>query len=192
MTSTILTPAGLVAGTWTIDTTHSEVSFAVRHMGLFKVRGGFATFQGSITVDPEIEKSSAYVEVDMASINTREPNRDGHLRSPDFFDVEKYPTMTFQGSGVRLDGETIVLVGDLTVRDVTRPFELSVEPTGVLRDLMGKQRAGFVARGTLRRGDFGITFNMPLEGTGVMIGDKVEVNIEIQVVLNDEEPASES
>jgi polyisoprenoid-binding protein YceI len=190
MTTASVVPAGLAVGTWTIDTSHSEVAFSIRHMGLFKVRGSFAAFQGSITIADDIAKSSATVEVDMASVDTRDQNRDAHLRSPDFFEVEKFPKMVFEGNAVRIDGDEVVLVGDLTVKDIKRPFELTVESNGVLADPMGNQRAGFVARGELRRSDFGITFNIPMGESGVVIGDKVDVQIEVQVVLAEDSPRS--
>lgn len=189
MTIMSTTPAGLSAGTWTFDVSHSEVAFTVRHMGLFKVRGSFAQFSGSITVDPELEKCAAAVEVEMTSIDTRDANRDNHLRSADFFDVENHPKMTFNADRVLAEGDDMLLVGELTICGVTRPFVLAVEPTGIVpKDPMGKRRAGFVAQGELRRSDFGITFNIPMEGTGVMIGDKVDVHIELQAMLDDEEP----
>src|SRR5216117_1135596 len=138
MTIMSVVPAGLTTGAWSFDVSHSEVAFTVRHMGLFKVRGTFAEFGGSITVDADIENSSAFVEVEMASVDTRDANRDDHLRSADFFDVENHPKMTFRANRVRLDGEHPVLVGDLTIRGVTRPFELQVEPVGVVeKDPMG-------------------------------------------------------
>jgi polyisoprenoid-binding protein YceI len=186
MTIMSVVPAGLTAGTWTFDVSHSEVAFTVRHMALFKVRGSFARFSGSVTVDPELEKCAATVEVEMASVDTRDANRDNHLRSADFFDVENHPKMTFNAEGVRADGDAVTLAGELTIRGVTRPFELAVESTGIVpKDPMGKRRAGFVARGELRRSDFGITFNIPMEGTGVMIGDKIDVRIELQAMLDE-------
>lgn len=193
MTIMSAVPTGLTAGTWTFDVSHSEVAFTVRHMGLFKVRGSFAQFSGSLTVAAELEKCAATVEVDMASVDTRDATRDNHLRSPDFFDVENHPKMTFNADRVLADGDTIILAGELTICGVTRPFALSVESTGVVpKDPMGKRRAGFVARGELRRSDFGITFNIPMEGTGVMIGDKIDVHIELQAMLDEEGSATGS
>jgi polyisoprenoid-binding protein YceI len=190
MTIMSAVPVGLTAGTWTFDVAHSEVAFTVRHMGLFKVRGSFERFSGSITVDPELEKCGATVEVEMASVGTRDANRDNHLRSADFFDVENHPTMTFVGDRVVTDGEAVLLAGELTIRGVTRPFALTVESTGIVpTDPMGKRRAGFIARGDLRRSDFGMTFNIPMEGTGVMIGDRIDVYIELQAILDEEAPA---
>ncbi|MEU4690745.1 YceI family protein [Actinoplanes sp. NPDC023714] len=192
MTLASVVPTGLAAGTWIIDPSHSEVSFSLRHMGLFKVRGSFAVFTGQVVVDEQVEKSSVAVEVQMDSVDTRDPNRDGHLRSPDFFDVEKFPVMTFRSSSVRVDGDRPVLVGELTVKDVTRPFELAVEPLGVIGDPMGKQRSGFLATGELSRADFGITFNIPMAGNDVVIGDKVQVSIEVQAVLDDGQAAGQA
>jgi polyisoprenoid-binding protein YceI len=183
MTLASIVPAGLVAGTWSIETAHSEVSFTVKHLGLFKVRGSFTAFQGEITVADDIEESTVAVEVDMTSVDTRDANRDNHLRSADFFDTDKYPAMKFRSTGLRFGNGGAVLVGELTIRDKTCPLELTVEPVGVLQDPMGMTRTGFSARGELTRSDYGITFNMPLGDSGVMLSDKVQIQLDIQAVL---------
>lgn len=183
MTLASVVPAGLVAGTWSIETAHSEVSFTVKHLGLFKVRGSFTAFEGEIKVTDDIGASTVAVEVDMTSVDTRDDNRDTHLKSADFFDVEKYPTMKFRSTGLRFENGGPVLVGELTTRDTTRPLELTVEPAGVLQDPMGMTRTGFSARGELVRSDYGITFNMPLGDSGVMLSDKVQIQLDIQAVL---------
>lgn len=190
MSTGAVAPDKLAAGTWTIDTSHSEVSFTIRHLGLFKVHGSFRDFRGSIVIDDDLPSSSVTVEVAMDSVDTGEPDRDKHLRSADFFDVGNHPTMHFRSTGLRLEDGGAVLVGGLTVRGVTRPLELAVEPAGVLRDPMGYLRAGFSASGTLSRNDFGVSFNVPMEGSGVVIGDKVQVSIEAQAVLQGSGPDS--
>lgn len=180
MTHTTVVPAGLAPGVWQIDTAHSELAFTVRHLGMFKVRGSFARFTTTIIIKPDITDSEVHAEVEMASVDTRDANRDTHLRSADFFDVENYPTMTFQSTGLSVAGDRVVLSGDLTIRGVTRPFELSVESLGVMdQDPMGLRRAGFLAKGELSRNDFGIAFNIPM-GESVVIGNNVQVELEIQ------------
>ncbi|MFD8222249.1 YceI family protein [Streptomyces sp. NPDC059697] len=183
MTLASVVPAGLVAGTWSIETAHSEVSFTVKHLGLFKVRGSFTAFEGQITVTDAIESSTVAVEVDMTSVDTRDADRDTHLKSADFFDVDKYPAMKFRSTGLRFENSGAVLVGELTIRDTTRPLELAVEAAGVLQDPMGMTRTGFSARGELVRSDYGITFNMPLGDSRVMLSDKVQIQLDIQAVL---------
>jgi polyisoprenoid-binding protein YceI len=183
MTLASVVPAGLVAGIWSIETAHSEVSFTVKHLGLFKVRGSFTAFTGEITVADDIEASTVAVEVDMTSVDTRDANRDTHLKSADFFNTDKYPAMRFRSTGLRFENGGAVLVGELTIRDTTRPLELAVEPVGVLQDPMGMTRTGFAARGELTRSDYGITFNMPLGDSGVMLSDKVQIQLDIQAVL---------
>ncbi|KDA41652.1 MULTISPECIES: YceI family protein [Frankia] len=182
MTTASLAPAGLTAGIWNIDTAHSEVSFVVRHLGLFKVRGSFAAFEGMLTVASEVTESVVEVEVDMSSVDTRDPNRDNHLRSPEFFDAAQYPKMTFRSTALRINAERACLVGDLTIRGVTRPLELEVEAVGILTDPMGLTRVGFVAHGELLRSEFGMAFNMPLSDGGVMLSDKVRIELDIQAV----------
>src|SRR5580700_2892035 len=146
MTETAVEIPGYVAGTWTIDPVHSEVSFVVRHMMVSKVRGRFDKFEGTVTTAPDPLQSSVTATVDLSSVNTGEPNRDNHIRSADFFEVESHPTMTFQSTGVRRDGDDFLLDGDLTIRGTTRPIALKLEVNGFGPDAYGGTRAGFSAR----------------------------------------------
>jgi len=184
MSSTIA-PAvpGLVAGTWTIDPSHSEVSFSVRHLMVSKVRGTFTTFQGAITVGENPLDSSVEVSIDLNSIDTRDVNRDTHLRSADFFETEKFPTMTYRSTGVRAEGSRLALDGELTLHGVTQPVSLVLEFNGVSGDPWGGTRAGFSAETEISRNDFGVDISMPLDGGGVVVGDKVKVYLEVEAIL---------
>lgn len=168
---------GFVAGTWTIDPSHSEVGFTVRHL-MTKVRGQFEKFEGTLTTGASVEDTRASATIDLTSINTREPQRDGHLRSADFFDVENNGPMTFVTTA--FDGTTAK--GDLTVKGVTRPVELHVDFLGVDKDAYGNTRIGFEASAEINRKDFGVDFNIPLDGGRFLIGDKVTITLEIQAV----------
>jgi polyisoprenoid-binding protein YceI len=177
---------GYVAGKWDIDTAHSEVAFIVRHMMVSKVRGRFDKFEGSIVTGDKPEDSSVTASVDLSSINTNNEQRDGHIRSADFFEVEKYPTMTFTSTGIRnLEGDGLLLDGDLTLKGVTKPVTFEVEVNGIGPDAYGGTRIGFSALAEINRNDFGVNFNGPIPGApgGVIVSDKVTVNLEIEGVL---------
>ncbi|MDD9348755.1 MULTISPECIES: YceI family protein [unclassified Mumia] len=175
--------AQITTGTWTFDPTHTEIGFTVRHL-MSKVRGKFERFEGSITTAPVITDSTATATIDLVSINTGTPDRDAHLRSSDFFSVETHPTMTFTSTGVVEKSDTeFVLRGDLTIKDVTRPVELAVDFLGEGQDPWGGTRVGIEATTTISRKDFGIDFNIPLEGDKVMIGDKISIIITGEAVL---------
>ena len=174
---------GYVAGIWDIDPVHSDVSFTVRHMMVSKVRGRFATFSGEIVTGKEVTDSSVTASIDPASIDTGNDQRDGHVRSADFFDVENYPLWTFRSTGVRVDSDSLVVDGELTIKGVTRSVPLALEVNGVGRDSSGGTRAGFSASTTIDRNDFGVDIKMPLNGSGVVVGDKVQINLEIEAVL---------
>ncbi len=170
-------------GTFDLDVAHTSVSFVVRHLMVSKVRGHFSDFSGSITVADDPAESSVEVSIQAASVDTRDDTRDGHLRSPDFFDVENHPTITFASTGLQHgDGDRFTLAGELTVRGVTRPVELDVELTGVARDPWGGERIGFSASTEVDRGDFGLTFNQALEAGGVMVGTKAKIEIDAEAV----------
>ena len=170
--------------TWNIDSSHSGVHFAVRHMVVAKVRGAFTRYQGTIDFDekkPEASKVS--VRIEAASIDTREPQRDGHLRSPDFFDVATYPRITFKSTKVEPEGDHEYRVaGDLTIRNVTRQVTFDAEYSGQLKDLYGMQRAGLSAKATINRKDWGLNYNQALESGGVLVGDKVSIEIDLAAV----------
>ena len=170
--------------TWNIDSSHSGVHFAVRHMVVSKVRGAFTRYRGTIEFDeqnPAVSKVS--VRIESASIDTREPQRDAHLRSPDFFDVERYPTLSFESTKVeKLKGNNYRVTGDLVIHGVTKPVELEVEYLGGGKDPYGNQRIGFQAETSINRKDFGLNWNQALETGGVLVGDKVEISIDLQAV----------
>jgi polyisoprenoid-binding protein YceI len=174
---------GYVAGTWNIDSTHSEVGFAVRHMMVSKVRGKFTKFAGEIVTADDMLDSSVTAEIDLASIDTGAEQRDGHLRSADFFDTENHPTMTYRSTGVRPDGDDYILDGELTLKGVTRQVPLKLEVNGFGPDAYGGTRAGFSATGHINRSDFGITWNAAIEGGGVVVADRVDLHLEIEAVL---------
>jgi len=169
----------IVAGTWSIDPSHSEVGFTVRHL-MSKVRGQFTTFEGTLTTGSTLSETTAEATIDLNSINTRDEQRDGHLRSADFFDVEQSGQMTFKSTS--FDGEKAT--GDLTIKGVTKPVELDVEFLGVDKDPWGGTRVGFEATGEISRKDFGVDFNIPLDGGKVLIGDKVAITLAVEAVLN--------
>lgn len=171
------------AGTWTIDAAHSSVEVIARHLMLAKVRGRFGSFAGEIVAGDAPEDSGVEVTIDAASIDTGEPKRDEHLRSPDFLDVENHPTLTFRSSGARRTGErTLEVDGDLTIRGVVRPVTLDVEYLGVTQDPWGNTRAAFSATTEIDREEFGITWNQALETGGVMVGRKLKVELEVSAV----------
>ncbi|WP_030163595.1 YceI family protein [Spirillospora albida] len=172
---------GLTAGTWNIDPAHSEVTFAIRHL-MSKVRGTFTEFSGSIEVAEDVAKSTATAEITMASLDTRNADRDAHVRGSDVLDVENHPTMSFVTTGVRTEGGENYLDGDLTIRGVTRPVSFEVEFNGVGEDPWGGTRAGFTASTTINRKDWGIEFNVPLKGDKALLGDKVDIQLEVQAV----------
>ncbi|MEU8118524.1 YceI family protein [Spirillospora sp. NPDC049024] len=180
MSITAVAP-GLTAGTWNIDPAHSEVTFVIRHL-MTKVRGTFTDFTGSVQIAEELAESTATAEIKVASIDTRNADRDAHMRTAEVLDVEKYPTMTFATKGVREEDGEYLLDGDLTIKGVTRPVTLTVEFNGVGEDPWGGTRAGFSAVTTISRKEWGIEFNVPLKGDKALLGDKVEIQLEIQAV----------
>ena len=175
---------GYVVGTWDIDPVHSDVSFTVRHMMVSKVRGRLGTFSGEIVTAPDFTDSVVTATVDASSVDTGNAQRDGHIRTADFFEVENHPTWSFRSTGgprrrrrlTRLDGE-------LTIKGVTRPVTFSLEVNGFGPDAYGGTRAGFSATTTINRSDFGVDIAMPLDGGGVVVSEKVQVALEIEAVL---------
>ncbi|WP_394844494.1 YceI family protein [Pendulispora brunnea] len=170
--------------TYSIDTAHSEIAFTVRHMMFAKVRGQFKTWSATLSYDPaNASASNVQVEIDVASIDTHEAQRDGHLRSGDFFDAEKFPKITFASKRVESTGKgRYKLAGDLTIHGVTNEVTLEVEQTGHGKDPWGNERLGFNAKATILRSDFGLKWNQALETGGVLVSDKVEIEAELQVV----------
>ncbi|MEU5990151.1 YceI family protein [Spirillospora sp. NPDC047418] len=179
----------LGAGRWTIDPVHSEITFTIRHL-MTTVRGSFPDFGGEVVIGADPLDSTARAEIRMGSIDTRSAERDEHVRSADFLDVQRHPVMVFTGAGVepatvgrRARTPRYHLAGDLTIKDVTRPVRLLTEFHGVGPDPWGGTRAGFTATAAISRRDFGIEFNVPLQGDRVMLGDEITIGLEIQAVL---------
>jgi len=186
MTTAAVEIPGYVTGTWSIDPVHSEVSFVVRHMMVSKVRGRFDKFEGTIATAADPLQSAVTATVDLSSVNTGNETRDNHIRSEDFFHTEKHPVMTFRSTGVRSDGENYLLDGDLTLRDVTRPVTFRLELNGFGPDPFGGTRAGFSATTEINRNDWNVSYNGPIPGAsnGMVLSDKVTINLEIEAVLN--------
>ncbi|HEX3963381.1 MAG TPA: YceI family protein [Trebonia sp.] len=176
---------GYVAGTWDIDPVHSEVGFSVRHMAVSKVRGRFDKFEGVIVTGEDPLSSTVTATIDATSINTNNEQRDGHIKSADFFEVETHPTWTFTTTGIKADGDDYLLSGDLTIKGITKPVTLKLEITGAGPDAYGGTRAGISAAGEIERSDFGVTFNGPIPGVpgGVIVSEKVALHLEIEAVL---------
>ncbi len=184
MTVSTETIPGYIVGTWTIDPVHSEVGFFVRHMMVSKVRGKFTSFSGQVTTAENVLESKVSATVDLTSIDTGNADRDNHIRSADFFDADANKEMTFTSTAVRADGSDYQLVGDLTLKGVTKPVTFQLELGGFGPDAFGGTRAGFTATATINRSDFGVDFNAVMETGGVVVGDKITVQLEIEAVLD--------
>lgn len=170
-------------GKFAFDPTHSQVGFAIRHMMIAKVRGRFTSVTGTLEVADDPAQSTVEIDVDVESVDTRDEQRDGHLRSPDFFDVENHPKLTFRSTGIAPgQGDSFTLNGELTAHGVTRPLSLEATFNGVAQDPWGNQRVGFDARGTVNREDFGLTWNQALETGGVLVGKDATIEIEAEFV----------
>lgn len=169
---------------WELDTTHSELGFKIKHLMITNVSGSFKKFEVNVeTQKDDFSTAKIVARADMSSIYTNNEQRDAHLRNSDFFEVEKYPELVFQSTRVeKVDDETFHLYGDLTMKGVTKPVKLSVEYSGLTKDPWGGERVGFVVTGKIKRGDWGINFNGALETGGVMLGEEVKLNSEIQLV----------
>ena len=174
---------GYVVGTWDIDASHSTVGFSVRHMMVSKVRGYFRDFSGELVTAADPTQSSVTARINMDSIDTRQEQRDAHIRSADFFDVGNHTEMTFRSTGVRTDGADWTVEGDLTIKGITKPVTLELELNGFGPDAYGGTRAGFSAKTEINRNEFGVDIKMPMDGGGVVVGDKVTVELEIEAVL---------
>jgi polyisoprenoid-binding protein YceI len=183
LTTTATQIPGYVAGTWDIDASHSDVSFTVRHMMVSKVKGNFARFSGELVTADNVLDSSVTADIELDSIDTRNEQRDGHIRSADFFDVENFPTMTYRSTGIRQDGGDFIVDGDLTLRGVTKNVPLRLEINGFGPDAYGGTRAGFTATTEINRTDFGVNWNGAIEAGGVVVSEKVTITLEIQAVL---------
>jgi polyisoprenoid-binding protein YceI len=174
--------ADLTTGTWNIDPSHSTVAFVVRHLAVSKVRGSFKIFEGSITVSDDPLASKVTAQIETTSVDTGDTNRDAHLKSPDFFDTDTHSHITFESTSVSADGDDYEVEGNLTVHGTTRPVTLDLEFNGVSPDPWGGTRAGFSATTEISRKDFGVDFNIPLDGGGVVVGDKIKIELEVEAV----------
>jgi len=169
--------------TYSIDPTHSSVAFSVRHMMFAKVRGRFAKWTTDLALDPrDLSKSSVKVTIDAASIDTGVADRDAHLRSADFFDVEHFPTLSFESTSVAQSAAGASVTGNLTIRGITRPVTLELEALGGGKDPWGNERRLYSAKASILRSEFGLTWNQALEAGGVLVSDKIEIEVEVQAV----------
>lgn len=175
-------PAGLTAGTYNADTTHTTAAFTVRHAGISKVRGTVPVTSAVITIGETVETSSVTAELDARGVNTGNADRDGHLQSADFFNVEANPTWTFASTAVAGTADDFTVTGDLTINGVTKSVELEVEYTGSAIDPFGNSRAAFEGKIEFSRKEFGLTWNAALEAGGVLVSDKVKVELEISAI----------
>jgi polyisoprenoid-binding protein YceI len=183
MTSTTTQIPGYVVGTWDIDASHSTVGFSVRHMMVSKVRGYFREFSGEIVTATDPAASTVHAAIDMDSIDTRQEQRDAHIKSADFFDVGNHTVMEFRSTAVRAHGEDWVVEGNLTIKGITKPVTLALELNGFGPDAYGGTRAGFSGKTEISRKEFGVDIDMPMDGGGVVVGDKITVELEIEAVL---------
>ncbi|HEV3130946.1 MAG TPA: YceI family protein [Acidimicrobiales bacterium] len=171
-------------GTYTIDASHTELGFAVRHMAVSKVRGRFSTFEGTIEIAEQPADSKASLTIEAGTVDTRDETRDAHLRTNDFFDVANHPTWTFVSTSIKPEGLTEFKVeGDLTIRGVTRQVTLDATLEGVVTDPYGNHRIGFSASTSINRDDFGVSFGAVMEAGGLVVAKKVDIQIELEAVL---------
>ncbi len=174
------TETTLPTGTWKVDPVHSSVEFQVKHLGIATVKGQFKEFEGTVEVGPD--GASAYGTVQTASVDTREPQRDEHLRSADFFEVDTHPTIDFRSSAIRAAGEELEIDGELTIHGITRPITLRAEIEGTETDLQGNERVGLSASAQINRSDYGMKFNAALGSGNVVVSDKVKILVDISAV----------
>ena len=172
----------MAANNWNIDNSHSTIGFRIRHMVIARVNGTFEDWSGQLTLDPEnLTDSSVEIRINVASVDTHEADRDTHLRSADFFDAETYPEIVFTSTSVEaVDAENVRILGDLTMHGVTQPVVLAAEYGGRVKDPWGNDRVGFTATTKIDRKDFGLTWNTALETGGVLVGDTVEITVELE------------
>lgn len=174
---------GYRVGTWVIDPTHTEVGFSVRHLAISKVKGKFESFEGTFVTAENPLDSTVTASADVASINTNQADRDGHLRTGDFFAAEEFPKLTFVSTGVREEGGKFFVDGDLTLRGVTKPVTFDFEFGGFGQDGYGQYKAGFTATTKVKREDYGIQWNAPLETGGLLLGSEVTISLDVQATL---------
>ena len=183
MSTMTLTPTALPTGTWNVDPSHSKVGFAVKHMGIATVRGEFKEFEGALEIDEDLSTARAYGTVKVQSVDTNEPQRDDHLRSPDFFDGEQYPELSFESTSIEaLDDEEFRITGKLTIHGVTNDIVLHADLQGTDIDPWGNERVGLEVTGQLSRGDYGMKFNQALGSGNMLVADKVKLALDISAV----------
>jgi polyisoprenoid-binding protein YceI len=187
MTETAVQLPGYIPGSYKLDPAHSDVAFTVRHMMVSKIRGHFTKVDADIVLAPDPVDSSATATIDPNSIDTNNPTRDDDLRSSNFFEVDKYEAISYRSTGVRRTEDGFDLDGELTIHGVTRPVTLALDVNGFTKDPYGNTRAGFSATAEINRQDFGITTNIPMDGGGVVIGDTIQLFIEVEAIR--QEPA---
>ncbi|CAH0205033.1 Protein YceI [Arthrobacter sp. Bi26] len=175
-------PANVTTGIWTLDPSHSEIGFTVRHAGISKVRGQFTDAAATLDLTENVTDSKVNASIKTASFDSGDANRDGHVRGGDFFDVETFPEISFVSSTIVPKGDAYELQGDLTIKGITRPVALETEFNGVAVDPFGNTRAGLSAETTISRKDFGLTWNAVLDAGGVLVSDKVAINLELAFI----------
>ncbi len=175
----------MAVSTWNLDKSHSEITFSVRHMMIANVRGRFNEFDAVVTADPaNLAGAQATITINAASVDTKDEGRDGHLKSPDFFNVEQHPNLTFKVTKIESkNGEEYEITGDMTIAGVTKPVTLKGEISGPVKDPWGNQKMAVSAGGSLNRSDFGLTWNAALEAGGVLVSDTVKLNVELEFAL---------
>lgn len=190
-TATVNPDLAELTGDYTIDPSHSSIGFTVRHAMVTNVRGSFSKHEGTLSLDgSKPENSTASIDVEIESIDTGAPDRDGHLRSADFFDAETFPKMTFRStSAEQAGGDEYRITGDLTIKDVTKPLTIDLEFNGKATDPYGNERVGFEGSATISRSDWGLTWNAALESGGVIVGDKVKLVFDISAIKNQPQAA---
>ena len=172
-----------ITGDYTLDVSHTRLGFVARHAMVTKVRGNFDTFEGKAHIDAANPgNSSVELSIDASSIQTGNADRDGHIRSADFFDVENYPTWTFKGTDFAIKGDTVEVTGDLTIKDVTRSITIPMEYQGAAKDPFGNNRVGFEGATQINRSDFGLTWNAALETGGFLVSDKITIEVEVSAI----------
>jgi polyisoprenoid-binding protein YceI len=181
---TTIATAAPTKTTWAIDAAHSHVEFAVKHLMISTVKGRFGDVEGTVTADDATFRDAAVdIRIAVASIDTRQADRDAHLRSADFFDADKFPTMTFKSTRVEPQpNDTLRIVGQLTIRGVSKQVVLTATPEGLARDPWGGERAGFSATAKINRRDFGLTWNQALEAGGFVVGDEIKISIDVELL----------
>jgi polyisoprenoid-binding protein YceI len=181
--SATATTTAVPTGTWAVDPAHSRVEFQVKHLGISTVRGNFSDFEGTVEIGEDLASARASGTVNVVSVNTDEPKRDGHLRSPDFFHVDEHPRIEFQSTAIEpLDEDTFRITGDLTLHGVTREVTLTADLLGTEEDPYGNERVALEVRGELNRGEYGMTFNQALGSGNVLVSDKVKLALDISAI----------